>query len=207
MTCPTCGKPLLFGSKDCSCGWMPTTDPSGSVELTYREALAAFWRICWTATLFVISAMFASGAGAVALFGAARVVPLLNTWLCQTLLQNLWIAVSLWLFVPLLLRWPYRGFRLVVQTDSDEASRFTFSQRSHVANFIFWRSLGAGIVGQILLMPINILLGIMQIPAGPYLAVILSILVVGPLIIRLLIGHPFTSFRVEVRRTPATPVA
>ncbi|MEO5925149.1 MAG: hypothetical protein ABIR70_15110 [Bryobacteraceae bacterium] len=202
MTCPSCSEALLFGSHDCSCGWTPQSVAADSVELTYREALAAFWRVCWTSFLFVTSAMFVTGVVAVRMFGAPKAVPWLNASLVQMVLQNLWSAISLWLFVPLLLRWPYWGFRLVVQTDPDEATRFTPSQRFRVANFIFWRSLGATIVGQILLMPLNILLGIMQISVGPYLGVAASILVVGPLIIRFLIGHSFTGFRVEVRRTP-----
>src|SRR5579859_2986994 len=51
MNCPSCGTPLLFGAVTCSCGFRSGSAAPSSIELSYWEALRAYWRIYWPTQL------------------------------------------------------------------------------------------------------------------------------------------------------------
>ena len=52
MNCPACNAPL-FGATVCGCGYAHTRRLS-TIDLSYPEALLAYWRIYWPAQLFGI---------------------------------------------------------------------------------------------------------------------------------------------------------
>ncbi len=201
MTCPTCSNPLLFGSRACSCGWTSPPATRSAVDLSHREAVAVFWRIGWTATLFSISAMFVSVQVMVMYMGGPRTAELLTVAPLQWLLPQIWWAIAIFLFTPLIVRWPYRRFTLIIVTDSSQAGRFQFTQRIDVALFIFWRTLVATFLVQLILLPMNILFGLIRVSFAAPLTLATTVFLAGPLIIRFLIGHQFATFRVEVDRS------
>ena len=97
---------------------------------------------------------------------------------------------------------PYRGFSLVsVELATGSATkRLRVRWRFHVWVFLWWRQILAGMIASVLSMPLNILLAIMGLQVAQWVAVFAGILVVGPILVKMLIGHEFGEFRIEVRR-------
>jgi hypothetical protein len=63
MNCPQCFSPILFGATACGCGYtQPKTPPRGddrtvedrATELSYLEALRAYWRVYWPSLILVL---------------------------------------------------------------------------------------------------------------------------------------------------------
>jgi hypothetical protein len=198
VNCPLCSSPLLFGATNCPCGYNLASH-SGEVlaiELSYWEALRAFWRLYWPSQLLlgiILLALEAIGLG-----GGAGSFAALQSLLLQVVLN----AVVLFLFVPRICSRPYRGFALtIVDVASGEASRkLRAGQRLHISLFLWWRQILAGLFAGLLAMPLNALLAIMGLEVSQAVASLAGILIIGPILLKMLIGHEFDGFRVEARR-------
>lgn len=201
MTCPTCSKPLLFGSLECSCGWQPAVSAQTALEPTYWESLAIFWRIYWISGLFVLSAIFVLAMVLVLITSPAEAQMLLNQPVVQIAMQQVFSAIAIFLFAPLLTRWRYRRFSAVIVTDSGIESKFSLTQRFQVTVFLLWRWIVASLVTGFAVAPISIFFGLFGLSTvSPVIFLLATVLGAGPLIVRFLIGHQFSSFRLEIVR-------
>jgi len=205
MNCPLCSSPLLFGAQSCPCGYNLATSRGEDlpIELSYWESLRAFWRFYWptqvvgSIALFILAKVSRparpDAAYAVTLLAALIAIP----------------AVALFLFVPRIFSRPYRGFSVVaVALASGETTRKLPARlRLRVWLFLWWRQILASIVAAILTMPLNIFLGIMGLHLSQWVAVFAGVLVVGPILMKMLIGTEFDDFRIEARREVRTAPA
>jgi hypothetical protein len=118
------------------------------------------------------------------------------------LLQIAVSAVSLFLFAPRICSRPYRGFSLVVVEIATGATteKLRGRARLQVALYLWWRQILAGMIASVLAMPLNALLAIMGLRLAQWIAVFAGVLVVGPILLKMLIGHEFEDFRIEARR-------
>ena len=73
--------------------------------------------------------------------------------------------------------------------------------------FLWWRQILAGMFAALLAMPLNALLSIMGLQFANQIAVLAGILVIGPILLKMLIGHEFGAFRIEARRAREQSVA
>jgi hypothetical protein len=174
-----------------------------SFELSYSEALRAWWRIYWPSQLtYLIPIVF--------LVLAAATVPLpplpLSPWmlLAAPFAGSL---VTLCLFVPRLCSRPYRGFELVLITGNPltPPPRLRGSRRLQAAFFLWWRQTVAGFFVGLLTVPLNFAFGVMGLAIPEPVFAFTGLLVVGPLLLKMLIGHPFDTFRLEARRSGQAP--
>lgn len=194
MNCPKCASPLLFGATSCPCGYNDAGNATDTlpIEISYWEGLRAYWRIYWPTQVVggLLLAMISRGAA------------LGTTNLLSLAVQFIVGAVTLFLFLPRLFSRPYRGFSLVgveLATGST-TKRLRIQWRFHVWVFLWWRQILAGMIASVLSMPLNMLLSIMGLQVAQWVAVFAGILVVGPILLKMLIGHEFDDFRIEVRR-------
>jgi hypothetical protein len=163
------------------------------LDLSYWEALRAYWRLYWPTQLTVAATLLAA---AVIRF---RLAPL-----ASAVVLGAAGTAALFLFVPRLYSRGYRGFSLVILgPDEAEARRLTLAQRATVWWFLWWRQLVAGVIAGFLAAPTNIVLGIMGLHVGQSVALFAGILIIGPILMKMLIGNPFDTFRIEVRRDAA----
>ena len=188
---------MLFGATSCACGYNDASHPSEvlPIEISYWEGLRAYWRIYWPTQVGAL----------VLIFVIAMISPggtLASSGLVLLALQFIVGAVALFLFLPRLFSRPYRGFSLVgVERATGSATkRLRVRWRFHVWVFLWWRQILAGLIATVLSMPLNILLSIMGLQVAQWVAVFGGILVVGPILVKMLIGHEFGEFRIEVRR-------
>ena len=206
MNCPLCSSPLFFGATSCPCGYNKATSPDDPlpIELSYWESLRAYWRTYWPTQVVGLIFMFCIGmiSPATALTGMGG--PIL------IVLQIAVGAVALFLFAPRICSRPYRGFSLVVVdvTSGATTQRLSGRSRLRVSLFLWWRQILAGMFASLLAMPLNALLSIMGLQLAQWVAVFAGLLVIGPILLKMLIGHEFEDFRVEARREPKpeTPV-
>jgi hypothetical protein len=74
MNCPQCFSPILFGATACGCGYTQPKAPAHSegmtiedraIELSYFEALRAYWRLYWPSLILVLigATVLRSGTG------------------------------------------------------------------------------------------------------------------------------------------------
>ena len=132
MNCPTCANPMLFGATTCPCGYTLSTssESDSSIDLSYFEALLAYWRVYWPTQLLI-------GLG-LALAGGT---------LFDTVVQVFLAGVGLFLFASRITARPYKGFSIVVSSENGEAGpRMTYRQRLDVWFFLWWRQLVASAV-------------------------------------------------------------
>jgi hypothetical protein len=198
MNCPLCSSPMFFGATNCPCGYNEAAFPGEAlpIELSYWESLRAYWRTYWPTQ--VVGLIFTFGLAMVssvaALSGMGGVV--------LVLLQIALGAVALFLFVPRICSRPYRGFSLVVVEVASGATtrRLRGRARVRVSLFLWWRQILAGMFAMLLAMPLNALLSIMGLQLAQWVAVLAGILVIGPILLKMLIGHEFEDFRIEARR-------
>jgi hypothetical protein len=162
------------------------------VELSYWEGLRAYWRIYWPAQ---VAAMVSAFVYAMVHSGRAQALTALG-------LQALVGAIALFAFVPRIYSRPYRGFALVVLEPAQDAPRRTLDlrQRASLWWFLWWRQLAAGLIAGFLAMPTNMVLGIMGLHLSGGIAFVAGLLIIGPILMKLLIGNPFDDFRIEVQR-------
>jgi hypothetical protein len=197
MNCPLCSSPLLFGTSSCPCGYDEASSPGAAlpIELSYWESLRAYWRAYWPTQ--VVGLMFALGFSMIVQATALRGMRGL-----LIVLQIALGAVNLFLFVPRICSRPYRGFSLVVveATTGATTEKLRGRLRARVALFLWWRQIVAGILASLLAMPLNILLAIIGLQLAQWVAVLAGVLVIGPILLKMLIGHEFEDFRIEARR-------
>ncbi len=138
MTCPACGSPVLFGAGECPCGWKALSADLPAIDLSYREALSAFWRVYWPMFLVGQAANFVLGLVLVALYGQASAIATLNDLPFLITWSESVLGVTLFLLIQRLVSKPYRKFALVVATGADDG-RLNFRRRMHVWFYVFWR--------------------------------------------------------------------
>jgi hypothetical protein len=210
VNCPSCGSPLLFGASACDCGYRRVSAEPSNIELSYWEALRAYWCIYWPTQLFGLV-----GYAPVAwLQVSGRAYALRLSSLSQPerlLLQMVLGAIGLFLFVHRCLSSSFRGFSIRAITDSPEVTKFKLNlrRRTQLWFFLWWRQLVAGLVAGLLAAPLNILISLIGLRAvfGINVAFWVStlgvILAIGPILLKMVIGHQFADFRLEVER-PST---
>ena len=206
MNCPLCSSPLLFGATSCPCGYNEASSPGDvlPIEISYWEGLRAYWRAYWPTQLV----------GLIFMFGFAMVSPAAPLRGVGSILlivfQIVLGAVALFLFVPRICSRPYRGFSLVIVEVMTGATtrRLRGRSRARVSLFLWWRQILAGMFASLLAMPLNALLSIMGLQLAQWVAVLAGVLVIGPILLKMLIGHEFEDFRLEARRErrDGTPV-
>lgn len=110
-------------------------------------------------------------------------------------------AITLFLFTARLLSRPYQGFSLVIVRDAQAAAgmRMTLEERWHVVFFLWWRQLAAGLISMVMALPLNALLFIMGIRITSEIGYTAGIFVIGPILIKMLVGHQFKGFRLEAQ--------
>jgi hypothetical protein len=188
----------LFGATNCACGYntASSTGDDLPIELSYWESLRAYWRVYWAmrVLLFVIVLV-------VAIVGVPG--PLGASPLLSTRLQIVFGAAMLFLFVPRICSRPYRGFSLTVVEIATGATtrKMRLPWRTRVWLFLWWRQVLAGVLASLLAMPLNALLTMMGLQVATGVAVVAGVLVIGPILLKMLIGHQFDDFRIEARRT------
>jgi hypothetical protein len=183
MKCWGCGAPLVPGAL-CGCGY----DNAGragliEVEFTLWEALCAWWRIWWPPHALLL----------VALVVVAQLTRSGRQWLGLALLLPLIFLLAEVLFIGRLTSRPYASFSLVILGGEDDPprTRLTFSERLRIWYFLLWRQVAVAFLLEILLW---IQWKIVGVPA-----LIPAVLVIGPVLIKMLVGHQFRGFRVENR--------
>jgi hypothetical protein len=125
-----------------------------------------------------------------------------GTGLLQVVLMIPFAGIALYLFVPRIFSRPYRGFSLVVidSIAGTAAPKLTARWRLNVCFFLWWRQFLAGLFASVLAGPLNILLSIMGLHLERWVADLAGILVIGPILLKMLIGNEFGEFRIEARR-------
>jgi hypothetical protein len=194
--------PRLFGSTSCGCGYKPSHSEALAIEISYWEALRAYWRVYWPAQLFSISGSLAVGWSLTAVLGLGYTRQLLAQGFVQILIQFILMALGLFLFVHRLVSRPLARFALcaIVSPSEEAVRRFTIRRRAEVWFFLWWRQLAAGLLVSLLAAPLNILLGLFGLTVAPRIAMLAGVLIIGPILLKMLVGHQFSDFRLEVER-------
>jgi len=205
VNCPSCNAPL-FGTKVCGCGYKYRSSLS-PIDLSYVEAMVAFWRIYWPAQLFGIAAYLPTMFS----FQVSGNTYMLNTGglsaTAQFLLQAGSSAVGLFLFTHRFLSSPFRTFSVqLLSASAIQTNKLNLRQRVKISSFLWWRQIVAGFAAAILAGPLNILLSLIGLRAvlginiGFWISILATVLAAGPIILKMLIGHEFKDFRFEVTR-------
>jgi hypothetical protein len=211
MNCPSCSAPLLFGATGCDCGYHVSRFVTSPIDLSYWEALNAFWRIYWPAQLFGMVGLFLITRGALKLGTQIYRIEMANQEVGQFLIQTGLGAIALFLFIHRIVSLPYKSFKItLVGTSSQLAAnkRLTLHQRFNLFFFVWWRQMVAGLLVFFLAGPLNILIGLIGLRSifglNPrfLVSVLASALAVGPILMKMLVAHQFPTFRVEVTRPP-----
>ena len=210
MDCPSCSAPLLFGATSCACGYGSAgAEPDDSVlEVSYWEALRAYWRVYWPTQVVAFAVIFALSQALLAyvrhrreLEPLSRPLPVSLSFVllpCALIVS----AAALFLFVSRLVSRPYGGFSLVVvATPGGEPGRHLgLGQRGQVWFFLWWRQLAASLLAVLLAAPLNVLLALMGLNLSGGAAVAGGLFIIGPVLVKMLVGNPFPGFSIEARR-------
>ena len=196
---------MLFGATECSCGCGQSGKAESlPFELSYWEALRAFWRVYWPSQLIAMAAVFVVVAIARGL-GTGRVFP------APAIAVNLFViasfSIGLYLFVPRVVSRPYHGFSIdaLWSASQSPANSLPPVPRIQVSWFLLWRQVAGGWIAGLMNVPVNGLLSMLGGFVLPtFVAQLAGILVIGPVILRMLIGHQFADFRLEARRPGQT---
>ncbi len=187
----------------CGCGHTHTRRLS-SIDLSYPEALVAYWRIYWptgiAGYLPVQAWMRLPGHTYVLQVNAAGATE-------QFLFQNILFTVGLFLFVHRFLSSSFRRFSIQILKDSngEKATKLPLAQRIQIWLFLWWRHIVAGFVAIILAAPLNMLLSLIGLRAvlginvAFWISILGVVLAAGPVLLKMLIGHQFGDFRFEVK--------
>lgn len=201
MNCPSCGAPLLFGSKDCSCGYDSRAEEEPlAIDLSYWEALRVYWRIYWPIQVVTWIASIALEAIRVWLIEKYMIVRLMPFKLAIIVAPTL----AMFLFIPWLTSRPYRGFRLhLVGLESGADLRFTLPRRAQVWFFLWWRGLAAALLAWLLNVSLDTALRLLGLFITNWVMLTAGLLVIGPILIQMLVGYQFSDFHLEaVRKQP-----
>ena len=185
---------MLFGAMTCPCGYNASAahEDELPIELSYWEGLRAFWRLYWPTQ--AVAAIFG--------FVLAMIAP---RWLTNVLflaLQFALTAITLFLFLPRICSRPYRDFSLVVVETAGgaAASRLKLRWRFQAWLFVWWRQILGGLLAALLAVPLNIFLSLFGLQLSQWIAIFAGVLVIGPIVMKMLIGSQFGDFRIEARR-------
>lgn len=162
-------------------------------DLSYWEALRAYWRYYWPPQLVV--------------FFSVPLVKLFPALALVLAVPVLLIALfGGWLFVSRLYSRPYRGFSLVIVETPEEVDvpRLNLGRVTKVWSFLWWRQIVAGACGLILTFFVRFVLSIGRVDFPQQIVPIAAVLVMGPILLKMLIGHPLGDFRLEARRAAKT---
>ena len=188
MNCPSCSAPFLYGSETCLCGSQATGAKNQTLEVSYWEALRAWWRIYWPTQLVSIGLMAVFSRWLLRIVNQSRAEHPLEPSALEGYLSILTVgggflmgAVCLWFFAPRILGRAYRGFRLVACFEASEIPKLTVRQRNELWFFVWWRQLAGGLLVVLLSMPLNMMLGTMNINAAPQIAAAAGLFGVGPI--------------------------
>lgn len=208
MQCPACQSPLLFGATECGCGYRAENSAPLAIELSYGEALRAYWRIYWPLNLLGVLLAIVMPRLSVALLGPAEAIRLAaNPWVTEAL-QLAWLACGTFVLLSRVTSGPFRGFVIhVVDADRDDGTALplTLRRRTQAWLFLLWRLVAGNLLIVLLSAPANAILSLARINAGIYIAILANLFVVGPIVLKMLIGNRFADFRLEaVRRGKVT---
>jgi len=185
---------MLFGATVCPCGYNSSSalEDELPIELSYWEGLRAYWRVYWPMQV-------------VAVFSVLVLAMVSLRWLSGILflaVQAVLGAITLFLFVSRICSRPYRGFSLVVVQLATGAAtnRLGIRGRSQVWLFLWWRQFLGGLLASLLALPLNALLILFGLQISQWIAVFAGVLVIGPILLKMLIGYQFEDFRIEARR-------
>jgi hypothetical protein len=191
----------------CRCGFQSSSAEGRALEISYWEALRVWWRIYWPAQLVssalitLFSRSLAEGVNQWRAGHPLEVSPVETYFPILTIGGSLLIGAGcLWLFAPRILGRAYQGFRLVACLESNEIQKLTARQRTGLWFFVWWRQLAGGLLAWLLSMPLNMLLGTMNISAGSLIAAAAGLFGVGPIIIKMLVGNSLNGVQFETRR-------
>lgn len=179
---------MLFGATSCQCGYSAQAADEvadRSIELSYLEALRVYWRVYWPMQVVaMLGLLFLTGT------------------LFDVLVQLVLAAAALLLFLGRIVSRPYRGFRLVMTASGggELSSRLTFNQRFELWAFFWWRQMVAGVLAMVLALPLNAVLAMLGLEGGAWVGAAAGVLVIGPILVKMLIGHPFETFLVVAQR-------
>jgi hypothetical protein len=79
--------------------------------------------------------------------------------------------------------------------------RMSLRQRMDIWAFLWWRQLIAGLLAGILSGPLNVLLSLLGLHITQWIVAASGVLVIGPILVKMLIGEPFGSFQLIAKRT------
>ena len=203
MNCPSCSAPMLFGATSCVCGYHAVGAPS-VIGVSYWEAMRAWWRACWPVQLIGILLLLWL------LFFVTRAVAA-----CSAACVVVFTAV-LFVLAPRLVSGRYRDFSLVVVATpgggTGDSSRL--NQRRRVWFFLWWRylvasllaGLGATLVSTVAFYFLQACgVGLWRAMAVAWWQLIIGLVlvhvfIVGPVLVKMLVGRPFPGFLIEARR-------
>ena len=174
---------------------------TSSIDMTYWEALRSYWRICWPALLLGLVAYFPFILIAV----RGRIFTLHLTPLGHVLALVVLGALGFLMYLGRILS-PFPRFSIQIVASPQGSTALTMRRRTQLWLFVASRQIVGLIVALLMLAPTNVLLSLIGLRAilGVGLSSILTALslvfVVGPIVIKMLIGHDFSDFRLEVKR-------
>jgi hypothetical protein len=182
---------MLFGATACGCGYtlpkMPRrgeTVEDTEIELSYFEALRAYWRVYWPSLILVLI-------GASVLYS--------GTGLDAVVSSLLW-NIGLFLFVSRITARPYRGFSVALREvpDGEIRRRMAMNERLNVFASLWWKQLIPIGVASVLA---TLLGGLGLDPLATTLFLQIAIvLLIGPMLLKSLIVDPFETFQLFVSR-------
>ena len=94
---------------------------------------------------------------------------------------------------------PYSNFSLAFSLETTPPRRLSLKRRVHVWLFLCWRQVVASILAGLLAVLLNALPGLRGFPVTRWIGVVAVPLIIGPILIKMLIGHQFSDFRIEVK--------
>jgi hypothetical protein len=113
------------------------------------------------------------------------------------------VAAAQLFVVSRMLTRPYRAFTLcLVEPDSSSQLPLTPGRRAGLWLFLLWRQLVAWLLAAPLSLAIGLFLRQFDINAGDWLMVAAEPLIIGPVLVKMLVGHQFADFHLEARILP-----
>ena len=174
---------------------------TSSIEITYWEALRSYWRIYWPTQLLSLLAYFP-----LILLGVrGRVYSLHLSPLGHVLALLVLGCTGLLAYIHRILL-PFRGFSIEIIPDPARPISLTPMRRLQLWVYVSSRLIIGLILAVLLLAPTNIVLSLIGLRAllgvgfSSVLTTLSLIFVVGPILMKMLIGHQFSDFRLEVKR-------
>ena|SRR5579872_5305906 len=174
---------------------------TSSIDITYWEALRSYWRIYWPAQLLSLVAYFPF-----ILIGVrGQIITLHLSPPGHVLALVVLGTLGFLLYVHRMLS-PFRRFSIEIVPSHQGSTALTVRRRTQLWLFVASRQIVGLIVALLMLAPTNILLSLIGLRAilgvglSSMLTALSLVFVVGPITIKMLIGHDFSDFTLEVKR-------